>query len=494
MQVSNRPRMAVAIPLIFLLVARAVPAGCREITLEEAIELAVGRTSRAEIIQGNLEVAERKYFGERVNFYLPEISVNGDIPAYRVDESFRFFGGANTKQLFKTTDLDFTGNIQLLQNLITGGQLTVRGNLYNKQAEYPLTNQPGTILNETTREGDFDFEFVQPLLQPSDAINDLNNSRDDLEIARLDRGEQIASLKKEVTEAYFGVLQTALKFEIAQDRLKSAGLQAEIDSVKLQDGVMAEEGWLESASVRLDAELEQFDISNQRLEKNRELAILLDLDATETLETTPPAVAEHLGERHKAQYINRWEESVDVRKAYYEYQKEQRAADFAASGRGLNADLKAAYSLGRGNVETKGYPQQDIVDRDIETNSWQVSLNFTYPIWDGGASSAAVQAARLAEEQKRIEFERVKRSARAEIINLINRLDVSYRKLEVLDQQVDLAGNRLDIAKFRFDDGQISEVKYLESKVDYLEARDKYLEELKNYLLDRITLEGKYSA
>ncbi len=461
----------------------------RQLTLEDAMTLALERTSRSRIIEGNLEVAERKHFAERVNFYVPEISINGNLPAYRVDQSFRFFGGAETKRLVKTTDLDFTSNLQLQQNLITGGQLTVRGVLYNRTAEYPLTSNPSLRVDQSTQEGNFDFEYVQPLLQPSAAVNELRNSKDDLELARLTRLEESTDLRKEVVESYFGVLQTALKLEIAQDKLKSASLKAETDSVKLRDGVIAQDAWLESASARLDAELEQVDIGNQSLEKNRELAILLDLDATETLEPTTPELTGHLDETARARYVNQWQESLDVLRAYYALEKEERAAGFAASSRGLNADLTAMYSLGRGTVETEG-----LADNDIETNSWQVSLNFTYPIWDGGASGAAIQAARLREEQKRIEYERAKRSARASIMNLISRLEVGYRKLEVLKQQIELTRNKMSIAEYRFEDGQISEADFLDSKIGFLEARDRYLEELKNYLLDRITLEGKYSA
>jgi outer membrane protein TolC len=461
----------------------------RPITFEQAIERAVGQTSRADIIAGNLDVAERKYYAERIGFYLPEISLNGNVPAYRVDESFRFFGGSDTRNLYKTNDLDFTGNIQLEQNLFTGGRLTARGNLNNKRTEYPLSSDIATRIDETTREGNFDFELVQPLLQPSTAVNDLRTAQDDLDLARHTRLEELAALKKEVTEAYFGVLQTSVKTSISENRVQATKSQAAIDSAKMQDGVIAEEAWLESASKHLDAELGQFDMHNQNTEKSRELAILLDFEATEALEVSPPTVATHLSDQVKQQYLNSWEESVDVRKAYYAYRKEERAAGFATSSHGLNADLTASYSLGRGDVETEGEP-----DRDIETNSWQVSLNFTYPIWDGGASGAAIQAARLAEEQKRIEYERAKRSAQAEIANLINRLDVSFRKLGVLQQQVELAKNKLNIAEFRYNDGQISEVTYLEARIFHLEAQDKFLEELKTYLLDRFTLEGKFTS
>ncbi len=59
---------------------------------------------------------------------------------------------------------------------------------------------------------------------------------------------------------------------------------------------------------------------------------------------------------------------------------------------------------------------------------------------------------------------------------------------------VDLTAERLGIARMRFENGEISEVEYIESNVAHLDARKKYLEELQKYLVDRYTLEGKFTG
>jgi len=464
----------------------AVPGGisARDVSFDEAIKIVVEQSDRGRIIEGDFEVAEQEYFARRINFILPEISINGSLPSYGVTESFRFFGGQDEKEIIKTTELDFNSNIKLNQSLITGGDLTVTAYLQKMESEYPLS---GEDVDETSRRGIFNFEFEQPLLKPSEPKNELKNKKDDLEIARLVREEELANLKKEVTEAYFGVLQMELQYEITNDKLESARLQANIDSTKFSEEVIAEEDWLESASARLDAELNQFDIDNQLKEKKRELAILLGFDIKEDFILTIPVDVKHLTEKDKDYYIDSWPVSVPLKKAEYEYAKEKRSADFKAGSRGLNGTLNANYSLGRGNVDVTGYQEQD-----NNTDSWGLSLNFTYPLWDGGASEAEMKAAYMTAERSKIEYEKIEKSARADIVNLINRLDVGYRKLEVLEKQIELAKNRLDIADFRMDDGQISKITYFESKVFFLEAKNKYLEEFKNYLIDKFELRGKY--
>ncbi|HDL00952.1 MAG TPA: hypothetical protein ENH23_01800, partial [candidate division Zixibacteria bacterium] len=122
------------------------------------------------------------------------------------------------------------------------------------------------------------------------------------------------------------------------------------------------------------------------------------------------------------------------------------------------------------------------------------SVNFTLPIWDGGSKGAEIKAARISAKKSQIAFEKVKKSAKAQIATLINKLDISYRKLSVLQKQIELAKNKLDIAKFRHEDGQISTLEFLESKIYYLETQDKLLLELKDYYNSKFELEGTFRS
>ncbi|MBD3401710.1 hypothetical protein GF420_02355 [candidate division GN15 bacterium] len=460
-----------------------------ELTLHEAIDRALGRTSRGSIIQGRLEVAEQTYQARRTNFYFPEISINGELPTYSEVQDYRFYGGLSEKQVIQTTDLGFNSNIRARQSLITGGDLNITANLTRRNEEYPIPNQQGNLvdIDELREEGFFRFELNQPLLKPSDAKNDLNNKKDDLELARIQQIEDETALEKEVIEAYMGVLRLSVAQSLAEDKLRSATLQAEIDSAKFADGIISEEEYLESVSARLDAELELFEAETNAGEQRRQLALLLDMDPQTELNTSQPEVTLAVDQQLRRKYIDNWESSLSVHRARYQYNKADRQAGYSASSHGLNGDLSVSYSFGRGTIDADNRP-----DDPIRTNSWGVALNFTYPIWDGGASSAEVQAARLEAEQARLEYVSAERSARGEIINLVNRLDVAYRRLDIVRQQIDLAQNRLNIAQSRLSDGQISELTFLESRISYLEAKDKYLEELKNFLLNKAELEGTF--
>ncbi|MDZ4723636.1 MAG: TolC family protein [candidate division Zixibacteria bacterium] len=489
---SSLSRQLIAAVCIALCV-HAPDAKARDLTLDEAIDIALGRTARGEMIKGNLEVAEQNYSAKRINFYLPAISINGSVPSYSSNKSYdEFFG---QKGLVPRRNVDFNSFIELKQSLLTGGDLTVRANLLNQAERYPDFRAPfslDSVVFDDTRRGFFDFSFSQPLLKPSSAKNELHNRRDDLEIAKVNRYEAEAALKKEVVEAYMGTLKTTLQSELYGNKLNAATLKTAIDSAKLIDGVVSEETYLTSTSTRLDAELQQFEIQTTAEQTKRDLAILLDIDVAEAINATEPVITNHFDPATKERLINGWESSVSIHKAEHEFFKAKRAADFSAAGHGLTGDLGLNYSFGRGKVETRRV--DGVFNNDIKTSSYGISLNFKLPVFDGGSGSAAVKASRFQADQARLEYQRAQKTARAAIINLVNQIDVSYRRLEIFRKQIDLAQNRLSIAKGRYEDGQISEITYLGSKIFHLEARDKYLDELKTYLINRIDLESKFSS
>lgn len=471
----------------------------RNLTLDQALDIALNHTMRGEMIEGNLEVAEQLYSARRINMYLPEISINGSVPSYRSAEEYRPYKNPQDKELYKTRNLDFSSFIELNQTLITGGTVKATADLKSQDQRYPdLRFEPfdNIFVDQSNRQGSFSVSLEQPLFRPSSVKNELNNRKDDLAIAVVTRLADEAALKTEITEAYLGVLQLSLQAEIAEARTEKAILQLGIDSAKLADGVLSEEDFLLSSSSRLDAELEDQTATTNLAEKKRELSALLDFDMSETLDLNDPVVAAHLDEATKRRMIAGWEEAAPIKKAERQFAKAKRESDYAAAGHGLTGDLEASYSFGRQEIETDRVVDSlgfgGLTNEDIPTNSWTIGVKFRLPLWDGGAGSAAIRASRYQAEQARYEFTRAQRSAQAKIVNLINQLDVSYQRLDIIRKQIGLAKDRLAIAKGRFEDGRISMLTLLESRVFLIEVRDRYLDELRKYLINRIELDSQY--
>ena len=485
---------------VVLIVSTTIGMG-QTLTLDQALNMALNRTMRGEMIEGNFEVTEQLYSARRINMYLPEISINGSVPSYRKATEYRPYNSPNDRELFETRNLNFSSFIELKQSLFTGGQLTAITDLTSDDDRRPDTRfeaDANLFVDQLSKQGSFSLTLDQPLFRPSSSMNELHNRKDDLETAKVTLVEETATLRKEVTETYLGMLQQQLQAEMAADELKRSQLQQVIDSAKVADEVLSAEDYLLSRSTLLDAELAHRSAVTELGEKQRELATLLDIDVAGELNLIVPVVEAHIDSSVQARLIADWERAAPIKKAEHQLAKAEREANFASAGHGLTGDLKASYSYGRQEIESdKLYDptQRDpggFTSEDIPTSNWTVALNFKLPLWDGGAGSAAVRAAHYQAEQARYEFTRAKRSARARIVNLVNQLDVSFQRLDIIRQQIDLAGERLSIAEGRFTDGRISESTLLESNIFVAETRHRYLEELKQYLLNRIDLESQY--
>jgi outer membrane protein TolC len=493
---------AVAIAIVWLVTLVPAVSYGAELTLDQALDRALQNTARGGMIRGNLEVAQQQYFARRVNLYVPEISINGSLPTYSTAEDYQSYRNNFDRQLVKTTDLNFNSFIELNQSLVTGGKLTATANLTRKNYRYPMeystelddstTFVSRYFLDEYTKRGYFNFSLEQPLFRPSEVKYQLNNRKDELTIAEMTRVEQEAALKKEVIEAYLKVLQTDVRLEKTTADLRKATLKATIDSTKLGDGVISQEDYLLSVSAKLDAQLAHSEVLTEAETLRRELTTLLDLDMNAELDLREPQVLQTVDSAESRRIIEAWESTVPIVKAEHQYQKAKREAEYSAAGQRLTGDLRATYSFGRGNVEKERF--YGTTKEAIRTNGWTVSLDFRLPIWDGGAAGATIKASQYQAEQARYEFTRAQRSARAQIVNLINQLSVSHQRMAIKRQQIDLAKSRLEIAESRFADGQISELTLLESRVFYLDSRYNYIEELKTYLLNKIELDGKFSA
>ena len=66
--------------------------GAVPMTLVEALDRAVQHTARGRILRGQADVAAQRYRALRINYLVPEVSINGSVPAFDVDEDYRFFG------------------------------------------------------------------------------------------------------------------------------------------------------------------------------------------------------------------------------------------------------------------------------------------------------------------------------------------------------------------------------------------------------------------
>jgi hypothetical protein len=154
-------------------------AAARDLTLEQALDIALNGTMRGEMIEGNLDVAQQLYSARRINMYLPEISLQGALPSYRNTEAYEElrlgeFGWSKRRYY------DYTTFVELKQTLITGGSLTATADLASENCRYPYQSSDDVFQDQFTKSGSLSLSLAQPLFRPSSVKNELHNCKDDL--------------------------------------------------------------------------------------------------------------------------------------------------------------------------------------------------------------------------------------------------------------------------------------------------------------------------
>lgn len=486
--------------IVLSVVAVSVSAWAETVTLQTTLDRLLGETTRGRIIAGQRRVVEDKYAAERIGYYLPEISFNTTLPSYQQSEDYDVYPGSFDPILFKRSDVTASGNVRLRQKIITGGDLTFESRINIRNNEYPspvpmFRVDDGDTTRYTIYQTALDkrrltnlyLQFSQPLFRTSVSRAAYHQAQDNLEKANVEFRQERADLKKEGITAYFDLLIADIDKRIAENQRDLAAYNAKWDSVKFVDGVITEEDWIESKSERLEKLLAVYDAEASLEEKTNNFTHLLDLPSDADLNPTIPPIPQAPDAARAELYLGGVENSAEVELARINMEMAEEMLAQKRSSYGINGTLNASYSIGRGTV-TQSKPEQER-EEQIDTKDWRVSLDFSYPIWDGGASGADVHSQELAYESARLEYLAAQRSAENTMEIRLQRIEINNAKLSLLTQEVDLAETKLRDAESRFEEGIISQATLLENRVYYLEAGKSRLTTLRDYYLDLTELE-----
>ncbi|MCP4568266.1 MAG: TolC family protein [FCB group bacterium] len=489
---------SIVLPVLLFL---STAAAAETITLKQTLDKLITNTTRGRLIAGQREVSQAKFRAERVGYFLPEISLNASGPTYQESEDYDTYPGFFDPIFFKRTNVFGGGNLRLKQKIITGGDLTFETQLNLRNDEYPNALYVDEVINDTLtirklvgfstatdkrRLGNFYLQFSQPLFQTSSSRSAYREARDNLSKADIEWQVNRADLRKEGITAFFDLLTAEVDQEEAENNSQLANYNAKWDSVKFDDGVINEEAWIECKSERLEKKLGFFDAQATFEEKQNEFSHLLDLAGGSSPELEIPPTPMLPDINREKWLLENASKSSEAALAHVNMDIAERELSKTQTNAGINGTLNASYAVGRGTVTRTA--DEEVEDK-INTKDWRVSVDFNYPIWDGGASGANVHSMELAYETARLEYVSAERSARSKMTILLRRLEINHSKLSLLEQELDLAETKLEDAKDRHLQGLISDGTLLENKVYYLEAQKNRLTTLKDYYLDLAELE-----
>jgi outer membrane protein TolC len=399
--------------LFILLCSRAYAGSEGQLTLKDAVELALSSNPVIEQTQARVTQARAAIHESRAAFF-PHIDVyleylRGDAP------SAYLFKTIDARRLPPQTDFNDPGRFD---NFETGAR--ARLNLY------------------------------------AGGSHSLNESRAEQGLKQALSGQEAATneLVAAVVDTYLAMLSAADAIDIAEQSVSLVEREIQSAQVRYEGGSLLRADLL-SLEVRKAQALEQV-ITAQTAHKNLQAALrnLLDMEATAPLEP----VSGELGYSPPESFGKALQTALDRRPELISAAAEVESAH-------LQQKIARAEYLPRLDVEARLYHDDPHPSYNDDQLNWTLGANLSWEVFSGFATRARVQRAEGRSAESRATKRRLRRQIELEVHQAWLELQQARARTEVTQAAVSQAVEAYQIVQTRFSGGAAEITRYLEAEL-----------------------------
>lgn len=419
--------------------------------LDKSISIAKLKSYEMLSLKQDLKIAEYNLRSATSRF---KTHVNMNLTSPEYTETIRQFEDSTGITFYSVRQLNYLGSLTINQPLPTDGNLYIRTGLSNTDD----LNDSKRLMSMNTRLG---------LVQPIDALYGYNNIRSALKEAELAYEQSQKRLKREelnlvynVSSAFFNLLSVQKRLEIARlnrERQKEAyqiaknkfdaGLIREVDALQMEVDLAEAQNNYDLAQIN-QSSAENFFKELIGIQLSDSVALSSTLDYLPVMVDPQKAVQLALLNRLE---IREQEIQVELNKMNIKRQKAQGMikGNFSAYYEKVGVSkLDTDHPIG----ESLNNSWNDFIDRP---QNYGLGITINIPIIDWGENKAQVRAAEARMQKNLYQQEVVKRSIEREVLNLVDEVSSSLKRLQLLEKNVLVAEKSFDITRSRFSDGDI---------------------------------------
>jgi outer membrane protein TolC len=374
---------------------------------------------------------------------LSRVDFSIDAPSYYRSLQPQFNTTTGLLEFYQIGETRVESDLSITQPLIfSNGTITLIGSLFGRDQ---LSQISGTSRDYYTNVA---LQLRQPLFTANTQKINFNRAELNLEKTQATNTRTQFDIIYNVTQGFYSLYEATKEVEIAEIDVQqrqdayntavsryNAGLLPEVDMLRLEVELMSGKNELMSKRTTLAEVQNSFKAG---------IGLSLDekIDVIPTLEYKPMKI-DSLKAVNKA-----LENSVDIKNSRIEVTLQQFSVDETESQRSFRADILANYGLNKNDKDIKNLPK-----KLSETKS--ITLTLSLPIWDWGSHARAVEAAEANLKSAELTYINQQVQTRKDIINLLNKIEVSKSRLEVVKRGEEVAIKNYDISLLRFNTGQI---------------------------------------
>ncbi len=463
-----------------------------EMTLEEAIARALELNLDIQAARLNPEIQENSLFSAQAAF-APTLS---------------FTVGQNNASQQSTSQLD--GGLRTSTDRLTfntsvskpvpwyGGRLSA--NFNNSRTE---TNNSFSTLNPSFRSS-LSFSYTQPLLSGFKIDNQRNALRTQeiqLEITDVQLQGQVENLTNQVRSSYWSLRSAIENIEIQRRSLALAQELLAQNQIRVELGTMAELQVVQAESQVASAEqsLLNAEVQWRNTELSFKRLLLGGADDPLLFQTINPISLPEMEEVTvdiQAAIERALLQRTDIRQQRQQREISELNLEVTQDNVKPSLDLSASYSVsGVGGdlyqrdqlggdpvlIGPGGYQDalQAIADRDTPT--WNLSLNFSYPIGNQGAK-ASLERARLQMRQTELDLKNQELVIVTQVTDAGLNVTDTYLQWQAAQRSREVAERSAEIEQTRFNNGASTNYEVTQAQDDLRAARLSELRAVLNYV------------
>ena len=457
---SGAARMTAAVLAILTFAWSGGTTAERLLSLNEAIDIALGQGYSIKTLQMSLTQAEQNRLAAKYRFRSSG-SLNLSTPSWT--ENVQQVPVPNGLPVYNSLGtLRYQGGFNINQPLPTDGSVSLRTNVYQSE-ESNFFAETDTSLKRKDFLTSLSVRLNQPLFTYNRLKYGLRRAELSYETSSLNYRRSQMDVVYAVTSTFFDLYRATRQRDIAREKLTQAedtftiarqkyeaGLIPEVDALRMEVDLEEARASRTEADASLEAQKDRFK-REIGLDLSEDVGVETTIEYTHFVVDLDTALQEGLRNRYELR-----EDEIGI-----EMQKMAVRETDARSE--VTANLSAYYDFtGRSDpalgLNTGTYDLFDSSWNDLERRPGNHGVTFmvNIPVWDWGVNKAEVTGAEISLKRAQLQAEENRKSIETSIRDAVRSFETSSTNLEILQKRENIAQKTYDISVARFNNGDIT--------------------------------------
>ncbi|MDR0981905.1 MAG: TolC family protein [Culturomica sp.] len=302
-----------------------------------------------------------------------------------------------------------------------------------------------------------------------------------LETARLNYSLQQLNIERNVTTNFYDVYKSQRELSIAREEYANQKQNYEIIKSKVEAGLVAAEE-LYQAEVNLATSESSLYSQEINYENNKDnFKILLGISIDEDIAVLPNIQVTQVNVSVDQAVKYGLEQRMEIRQQQIVIERDLFSIIRANSENEFKGSISAQVGLNFLGEKVKNM-------YDKPTDSEQIGISFTIPLYDWGAKKARVESSELAKESDEVNLEEQKKEIVVGIRQICRNIPVLINQVNIQKKSVENAERTYEINLEKYRNGNLTGMQLQQYQTQLTDAKQSYTNAIINYKIELLNL------